>query len=309
MKKEVKKEIRRYFFMVVACVLYAFALECFLVPSSIVAGGISGLATVIHKFINLEVGVIIILCNIPILIISVKSQGIKFTLNCLITTLVLGTATTLMSKFDQIVKDERMLNAVFGGLIQGAAIGLFCKYRVSSGGTELVGRFLHNLFRGISIPVFTAILDSIIVITGAIVMKDVSNLFYALIVIFISSKISDMILVGLNNSKLCYIITDYPDKIGDFLISHSPRGVTKIDGIGMYTKTQKGVLMTVVKNNQIQELKEFVTVLDSNAFVIVSNTTEVLGNGFKTINEDEELSLKKEKLKKEFETEEQMQAK
>lgn len=292
-KSQIMHEVRRYIFMVIACILYAFSLECFLVPSEIVAGGISGLATVINRFVNLEVGIIIIILNIPILLICIKQMGIKFTVNCLITTLVLGFTTTLFAYADPIVKDDRIISAVFGGFIQGIAIGLFCKYRVSSGGTELLGRFMHNVLKFLSIPVFTAIFDGIIVITGAIVMKDVSNVFYALIVIFISSRMSDMILVGINQSKLCYIISDEAENIGEFLIHHSPRGVTKISGVGMYTKMEKGILMTVVKAHQVQELKEVVMALDPKAFVIVSQTYEVLGNGFKLIDKDEEDNIQK----------------
>ena len=96
-----------------------------------------------------------------------------------------------------------------------------------------------------------------------------------------------MIIIGLNKSKLCYIVTDMPDEIGNYLISHSPRGVTKLEGVGMYSKVNKGVLMTVVKAGQLNELKEMVSSIDSKAFVIVSDTSEVLGNGFKEIkNED-----------------------
>lgn len=292
-KMTFKHEARRYTFMVIACVVYAFSFQCFLVPSNIVAGGISGLTIVVGKYVNLKLGTITLILNIPILLICLKQMGLKFTLNCLLTTFVLSRCIDLFSYVDPIIKDDRIINAVFGGFIQGIAIGLFCKYRVSSGGTELLGRFMHNVLKFFSIPVFTAIFDGIIVITGAIVMKDVSNVFYALIVIFISSRVSDIILVGINQSKLCYIISDEAEVIGEFLIHHSPRGVTKISGIGMYTKMEKGILMTVVKGHQVQELKEIVMALDPKAFVIVSQTYEVLGNGFKLIDKDEEDNIQK----------------
>lgn len=299
MNINLKKEIKRYFMMILACVLYAFSLDCFLVPNSIVAGGISGLATLLSRYIPISVGIIIIACNIPILIISFFEEGVKFTINCLVTTVCLGLATTLFERVPAIVKDNGLMGAVFGGVIQGVAIGLFCKYRVSSGGTELLGRFLHNLMPFLSIPVFTAMLDGIIVVSGAICMKSISNVLYALIVIFLSAKMSDMIIIGLNRSKLCYIVTDMPDEIGNYLINHSPRGVTKIDGVGMYSKLDKGILMTVVKAGQLNELKEMVSAIDSKAFVIVSDTSEVLGNGFKEIkNEDMLAHEKRFKMKK-----------
>lgn len=293
MKVNYKQEIKRYLYMILACTLYAFSFKCFLASSNIVAGGISGLSIVIKRYINIGNGIIMLIFNVPMIIFSLKSLGIKFTINCLITSMVLSFIIELFDFVPPIIEDDRLMNAVFGGVIQGVAIGLFCKYKVSSGGTELMGRFLHNVCRGISIPVFTAVCDSIIVLTGAIVMKDLSNLFYALIVIFISSRLSDMILLGINQSKLCYIISNDADKIGEFLIKHSPRGITKINGTGMYSKAERGILMTVVKANQVQELKEFVMFLDPNAFVIVSSTYEVLGNGFKNIDKEDEEKIKK----------------
>lgn len=279
--------------MIIACALYAFSLDCFLIPNSIVAGGISGLATLLNKYIPVSVGLIIICLNIPILIISIFQEGIKFTVNCLVTTVTLGLTTTLFENIPPIVENDGLMGAVFGGVIQGIAIGLFCKYRVSSGGTELLGRFLHNMMPFLSIPVFTAMLDGVIVIAGAVCMKSISNVLYALIVIFLSAKLSDMIIIGLNRSKLCYIVTDMPDEIGNYLISRSPRGVTKLDGVGMYSKLNKGILMTVVKAGQLNELKEMVSAIDSKAFVIVSETSEVLGNGFKEIKNEDMLAHEK----------------
>lgn len=297
MSFDLKKEIKRYIMMIIACVLYAFSLDCFLISNNIVAGGISGLSTLLAKYIPISVGILIIICNIPILIISFLREGTKFTINCLITTVTLGLITTAFEYLPPVVEGDSLMGAVFGGVIQGVAIGLFCKYRVSSGGTELVGRFLHTLIPALSIPVFTAFLDGIIVISGAICMKSIENVLYALIVIFLSAKVSDLVLVGLNKSKLCYIISTKPDEVGEFLIQNSPRGVTKLSGVGMYTKKEKGILMTVVRKGGLQTLKELVAQIDENAFVIVSDTSEVLGNGFKQIKDEDMISSENRKKK------------
>lgn len=301
MSFDIKKEIKRYIMMIIACILYAFSLDCFLISNNIVAGGISGLSTLLAKYIPISVGLLIIICNIPILIISFLREGTKFTINCLITTLTLGLMTSLLEYLPPVVEGDSLMGAVFGGVIQGAAIGLFCKYRVSSGGTELVGRFLHTLIPAFSIPVFTALLDGVIVVSGAICMKSIENVLYALIVIFLSAKVSDLVIVGMNKSKLCYIISSKPDEVGEFLIKNSPknspRGITKLNGVGMYTKNEKGILMTVVKRSQLTLVKELVAQVDDKAFVIVSETSEVLGNGFKQIKDEDMISLENRKKK------------
>ena len=106
---------------------------------------------------------------------------------------------------------------------------------------------------------------------------------FALILIFVSAKVTDLVVMGFGKSKLCYIITEKAEEIADFLISHSPRGVTLVNGEGMYSKTEKGVLLTCVKFNQIVLLKKWIKQLDENAFVIVTDANEVYGKGFNHI--------------------------
>ncbi len=115
---------------------------------------------------------------------------------------------------------------------------------------------------------------------GAFFHSGLVNILYALILIFVSAKVSDLIVLGMGRAKLCYIITNKAEEIADFLISHSQRGVTLIEGTGMYAKAPRGVLMTCVKNKQIVFLKSSIKELDENAFVIVCDANEVYGKGF-----------------------------
>ena len=176
--------------------------------------------------------------------------------------------------------DNRILAAVYGGILQGLGIGIFIKFKVSSGGTELLAREINHWFKFLSIPVWLAILDAIIVISGAFAMRDPENIFYALILIFVSAKTSDLFIMGLNKSKQCYIITDYGKEISDSLIRHSPRGVTLIEGKGMYTENEKQVLLTCIRPQQVDQLKASVRQIDPHAFIIVTDANEVIGKGF-----------------------------
>lgn len=274
----------RYFFMVIACFCYAMSLDLFLVPNSIVAGGITGAATLGNILSGIGVGVITIVLNIPILFLGLKTQGIYFIIRCFITTTLLGIFVDFFSLLPAMTSNH-ILAALYGGILQGIGIGLFYKYSVSSGGTELLGRILRIAFPAVSIGTMIAILDSIIVVAGAIVLKTPENVLHALIVIFVSAKVSDTIVTGLSKAKLCYIITDYPDKISKVLLASSPRGVTDIQAVGMYTKTSHHILMTCVKPYQLIQVKKLIQEQDENAFVIVGETTEVLGKGFTNIKE------------------------
>ena len=281
-KKALLRECQRYLFMVIGCVGYALGTRAFLIPCNIVGGGVSGAASLIHILTGLPAGIFIIALNIPILILGFRLMGWKFILRCLVTTVALGLFTDLFACVPAIT-DNPILAAMYGGILQGIGIGCFIKYEVSSGGTELLGRVTYHWIPKLSIAFHAAIFDSIVVITAAIVMKNPENVLYALIVIFVCAKISDLIVLGFNQAKLCYVITEKSEIISETLLAHSPRGITLLNGTGMYSKLPKDVLLTCVKNNQITQLKQTVKDLDPDAFVIVCAANEVYGKGFRNI--------------------------
>lgn len=271
--------VLQYTFMVIGCICYALSLNLFIIPNHIVSGGVSGASTLISYLTNWNVGTMTILINIPILLAGFKLEGLRFILNCLLTTTMLGVITDLTAFLPGLTLDP-LLGSLYGGLAQGLGIGCFVKYMVSSGGTELLGRIFHAKWEAISIPVFIAVLDASVVILGAVVLKNPENVLYALIIIAVSTAVSNVIVVGLNAAKLCYIITDFDKELAKLLVESSPRGVTLLEGVGAYTGNRRGVLLTCVKNNQLTQLRALVKQIDPNAFVIVSNATEVRGKGF-----------------------------
>lgn len=281
-KKEVfLRESVRFIAMLVGCALYALGVDCFLVHNEIIGGGASGIATLSYLLTNgkLGIGVMTVAVNIPILILGLKQLGWKFILRCLFTIIILGAFNELFTSIPSLT-ENRILAAVYGGILQGIGIGIFIKFKVSSGGTELLAREINHWFKFFTIPVWLALLDAIIVISGAFAMHDPENIFYALILIFVSAKTSDIFIMGLNKSKQCYIITDYGKEIADTLIKHSPRGVTLINGKGMYTENDKQILLTCIRPQQIEQMKSIVRQIDPHAFIIVSDATEVIGKGF-----------------------------
>ncbi|MCI8650688.1 MAG: YitT family protein [Anaerotruncus sp.] len=283
-KLELKTEFQRYFFMIVASCSYALSIDVFLLPNSIVTGGVTGAATLISLLTGLGAGTFSILLNLPILLLGLRSQGKWFILRCLITTTVLGIFIDLFAGLPSMTTDPLMAS-IYGGIVQGVGIGLFCRYSVSSGGTELLARILLPRFPAMSLAGLLAALDGIVVLVGSIVLRNPENMLRALIVIYLSAKVSDLIITGLDYAKMVYIISDHADEVAQGLISNSPRGVTKFTGVGMYTHRDKNMLMTVVKRAQLAQLRQLVKQADSAAFVIVSETTEVLGNGWKNLNE------------------------
>lgn len=283
-----KSEFFRYIFMVVGCAFYALSTALFLLPAQVVAGGVSGLAVLLNIASKdaIPVGLVIIVVNVPILLAGLKMQGLKFILRCFLTIACLSGLTELFKMiFTMPITENALLASLYGGLAQGVGIGLFIRFKVSSGGTELLGRVVNKFVPYISIAVWVAILDAIVVLSGALVLGNPENILYALIVIFLSAKVSDMIVVGLDRAKLCYIITDKAELVSSTLLADSPRGVTLLEGTGMYTHSNHGVLLTCVKTRQLPHLKDIVSSVDPSAFVIISEASEVRGKGFKKIDE------------------------
>ena len=284
-KQQLLQEVKGYFFMLIGCLAYGASTSLFLAPSSIVAGGVSGFSVMLNLlFEQLPVGMMIIALNIPILLAGLRMQGWKFILRALLTIVTLGIVTDLLAKIP-FTPEDSVLASLYGGICQGIGIGFFLRYEFSSGGTELLGRIISKLVRVIKIPVCVGILDGIVVVLGAIVTKDPNNMLYALIVIFVSTKLSEWLLVGGEKSKLCIIITDKGREIADTLLRNSPRGVTMLDGEGMYTHKDKAVLLTCVKKRQLNQLKQLVYNEDSHAFIIVNDSVEVRGQGFQALEE------------------------
>lgn len=285
-KQKIFTEIKGYAGMVVGCVFYALSIVLFLEPCGIVAGGVSGLSTLLHLLNKkIPIGAISIAINIPIFLLGLRYTGWKFILRCLLTVVTLGLATDLLAFLPQMT-DNALLASLYGGVLQGIGIGLFLRFEFSSGGTELLGRVVSKWVKIINIPVCVGLCDAIIVVTGAIALTSADNILFALIVVFVSTKLSELILTGLEKSKLCIIISNKGKEIAQVLIEKSPRGVTMLNGEGMYCHEDRDVLFTCVKNRQLTQLRQIVHSVDDKAFVIINDSVEVRGKGFTSWEKD-----------------------
>lgn len=279
-KQQVLTELKGYLGMVVGCISYALSIVLFLEPCGIVAGGVAGLSTLIHILNkSIPIGLISIVINIPIFLLGLKYTSLKFILRCLLTVVTLGGFTDLLAFLPQMTENP-LLASLYGGVFQGIGIGLFIRYEFSSGGTELLGRVISKWVKVLNIPICVGLCDAIIVLTGAIALTSADNILYALIVVFVSTKLSEVILMGLEKSKLCIIITNKGKELAQTLIEKSPRGITMLNGEGMYSHEERNVLLTCVKNSQLTQLRQIVQMVDNKAFVIINESVEVRGKGF-----------------------------
>lgn len=278
----IKRKARELFIMFISCTCFALAIDLFVAPNKIIGGGVTGLSLIINTWIPIGVGLVAFAMNIPMFIFGIKIKGLAYIGRCLMATAILNFLIDTFS-FLPAMTQEPLMAALFAGMLCGISVGINYKYNVSSGGTELLAQFVIAKNKNASIGNVLATIDGAIVILGSIVLHNPENLLLALIMIITSGKVSNMIVTGFDYANMCYIITTKEEEIVEALTKQSERGITSIQGMGMYSKCPYRVLMTVIKKKQFSQLKETVFNIDASAFVIVSEATEVLGRGFKQI--------------------------
>ncbi|OEG00135.1 hypothetical protein BHF71_06315 [Vulcanibacillus modesticaldus] len=280
MKRHQVKErhLREYGLLISGSLIIALAFNLFLNPNGIAPGGVSGLSTIIEYKFGIEAAFTQWSLNIPLFIAGVIILGKRFGVKTATGSIILPMFVYLTRNL-QPLTHQLLLAAVYGGLSVGIGLGLVFRGKASTGGTDLAAQIIHK-FTGISLGVSVLVMDGLVVFTSGIVFG-LENAMFALISLFITSKTIDMVQLGLNYSKLAYIISDKQEEISRAILSDLDRGVTILDGVGGYTREKRQVLMVVFQQKETTKLKEIVKLIDPLAFVIVTNTNEVLGEGFK----------------------------
>ncbi len=271
--------------MVGACV-YAMGIAWFFRPVSMVSGGITGISMVINLLTDLPVGVMIMVINIPIFIIALKKYGLQFMLTSLVGMVSSAVAIDLLSMAKVVVTTDPLLAAIYGGVITGLGCGIVYSAGATQGGTDVLSKLLRERLPYINFGTFILAIDAVIVAVYALVFKKYDTAMYTVIAVFIATKVIDTVLYGFSQSKLCHIISEYSDDIKTAIVGSLHRGVTVLSGKGAYSGQPKQILLCVVKRQQIVEIKRIVKSIDKSAFVIITDTRDVFGNGFANISSD-----------------------
>ncbi|MFA9376724.1 MAG: YitT family protein [Lachnotalea sp.] len=267
-----------YFLMTLGTCLMAISINSIYDPITMVTGGFTGIAIIVKAFFNMPLWLTNLILNVPVFIIGIKIKGFKFLARTLYSTGALSVWLLVLPRFD-IMMDDYILAAIFGGVICGVGIGMVFLARATTGGTDMVAAFIQHYYRHYSIAQILQIIDAAVVLVGAYIFG-INKALYAIISIYVVSQVSDGIMEGLHFSKLAYIITDKQDEVANAIMTTLDRGATGIDATGMYSSSEKKLLLCVVSKKEIVQVKDIVTKIDNCAFVIVSDVREVLGEGF-----------------------------
>lgn len=294
-----KNSWKDYLSIILGSLITATAINVFLVPYKIEPGGVSGIATVIYYLSNqqLPVGLTALAFNIPLFIAGLKLIGRRFAIRTLFSLIFLSLFIDSLSPYTQYFAytylsalqstssfQNYLLYSIFGGSLMGLGLGIVFRSGATTGGSDLLARILNHFHPNFTIGQILLAIETCIVIFASVSFKSFLLGLYAIVTLFMQSKVIDTVLEGVNFARAVFIISDNSDEIAKKLLHEIERGVTALKGIGMYTGSEKNVLLCVLHRGQIPALKEIVGEIDNKAFIILTDVREVFGEGFKTYN-------------------------
>ena len=266
----------------VGCVLYSIGVNSFSVPNEIAQSGVTGVAVILNYLFDFPVGTANLILNVPLLILMWIYLGKQLVARTLWVTLVLSTALDVLALLGiPQYTGDKLLAAIFCGLFQGAGLGMIMITGATSGGTDIVARLVHKRFPHITVGKVVLAADAIVVTAGMLVFGSIESGLYAIIIIYVSTKVIDTMIYGTGNGKLLMIISEKADEVAKAIVSSSPRGVSIIPAKGAYTGNDKNVLLCVARKHEISGILNTVKSVDDKTFTIVSEANEILGKGFK----------------------------
>ena len=260
--------------------LFSLGFDLFLVPHELNAGGVSGLSMIIHRGLPfVSVGIIQILINLPLFLLGGMKIGKKFFVGSLLgmasSSLFIDLLTAL-----PVPDTEPLLGLIYGSLLCGAGIGIVFAGGTSTGGSDILVRLLKLRLQNVPVGQICLCIDLCVAVLTGLVFRDITKSLYTGVAVFLTSKVMDAVIYRFDYSKVALIITGQYEAVAKAVGEKLGRGTTYLYGEGAYTGKQTKVVLTAVKRQQLAELKALVTDLDPNAFIIVQEAHQVLGDGF-----------------------------
>lgn len=272
--------------LVLGCAVFALGFDVFLAPHEINCGGLSGLAQVFVQWINLgTVGILTACMNVPLFIIGGKKIGTRFFIGSLVGMVSMSLFLDLFTVIPA-PQTDIMLGTLYGGLTCGAGMGLVFLSGVSSGGTDIVVRLVKRKWPKFSIGRITLAMDLVVAVLTGIVFHDFAKTLYSGITLYITSIIVDAVIYSFDYSKVAMIISPRYKEISDVVVRKLDRGVTLLDGHGYYSGRETKVVLTAIKRHQVADLKAMASEIDPDAFIIIQEAHQVLGDGFGRYSKD-----------------------
>ncbi len=267
---------------IIGCLLYAAAMNVFNVPNQIAPGGVSGIAMLLNHLFHTPIGLMVLAINVPIFLIAWKFLGWRFLLNSMIATVLLSVSIDVTAPFLPAYQGDRLLAALFGGVLSGAGMALIFIRGATTGGVDIISRLLRRKWPHLPMGRLIMFCDLVVVAAAWIVYGNMESALYAIIVIFVSGQVIDYIMYGTGNGKMLFVVTTHAKEIADAVTKEMHRGVSILPVRGGYTGEDKNMLICAVRSSEVARLSRIIRRIDQNPFIVVAEAGEILGEGFKT---------------------------
>lgn len=273
--------------IIVGCAIVGASFQFLIYPNNIVSGGLTGVAQILNLLTGLPVGVMVAVMNVPLFVVAWRKFGLRFIIYSLIGTAACSLFYDLFALVDLALTNDMLLAAICGGLLYGLGFGLVYHTGATTGGSDIGARLLKRKYPHINFGTISLAIDAAVVIAFAVVFRRFDSAMYTIIMMYVSSRIVNLILYGTLNAGVCYIITVLPERICAAIGAELGRGATILRGEGGYSGEERAVILCAVKRQQVPTLRRLVSEIDGNAFVIVTESHEVFGENFGNIGKIE----------------------
>lgn len=277
-KKRIVKEVTQLVTITIGAIIAAFGLDLFLVPNAILDGGVIGLSIIAAELTNISMSIFLIVFNLPFLYIGYRRMGLKFTIRTLYGVIILSGATAYLHHFEP-VTDDLFLATIIGAVILGTGVGLVIRAGGALDGTEIIA-ILVSKKRTVSVGQIVMVMNLFIFILAALLVFSWETAMYSIITYFIAFKMIDVVVEGMEELKSVTIISDVPEEIAEALLKQLGRGMTYIQGQGVFSNEPKKIIYTIVSRIELSTLRSVVDEIDPNALVAIENVADVSGSNF-----------------------------
>ena len=279
-KKDFKLIAQNIAFLVVGSILYAAGIALFLDPNQLAPGGVVGIAIILNRIFSIPTGTIIFLINVPLMLLAWWKLGFKMIVSTMFVTVFSSALVDVMAAFGAISNDL-LLSAIFGNSLVAAGMALIFKAGATSGGTDIIVKLIKIKYRHASTGTLFFITDAIVVVSSIFVFQNFEVGMYAVLAMVVFTVVFDKLIYGADGAKMVHIMSDKKDIIAQRIMALEI-GLTFVKGYGGFTKSEKDVILCVVKKPKLPKVQDIVKEEDPFAFIIVSSATEVLGEGYKS---------------------------
>lgn len=276
----IKRFILEIFGTILGAFVIAIAVSLFLLPNKLSSGGVAGIATITYYLFHMPMGISMLIINIPLFFMSILKIGKTFFVKSIIGTITLSVFIDILDKLSPLTEDK-FLACIYGGILMGVGTAILLKVNSSTGGTDLFSYIAKIYKPTIKVGEIIFLIDILIVAFNMIFLREIEIGLYSAIAIYLMGKIIDILFEGIYFTKLIYIISDKAEEIAKEIAKEIGRGTTGIYGKGMYTNSDKLILMCAVTRKDIAKAIQIIRKIDKRSFVIITNSREVIGLGFK----------------------------